>query len=145
MERALRYATGLYLIGLVAHTADHLRRGTGVLTHHVFWAGNLSTLAGVITVVLVFSRHRLAPVMAAAFGLPVAIGVAAVHLLPHWSVFSDAFPGAAPASRVEAISYAVVIIEIIGAALTGIIAMRILARDRQLQRAGTRRTLPPVP
>lgn len=135
MERALRYATGLYAIGLVAHTADHLRRGTGVLTHHVFWAGNLSTLFGVITVAMVFNRHRLAPVMAAAFGLPVAIGVAAVHLLPHWSVFSDAFPGAAPASKVEWISYAVVLIEIAGAALTGIIGMRILQRERQRQQA----------
>jgi hypothetical protein len=134
MERALRYATGLYLIGLIAHTADHLRRGTGVITHDVFWAGNLSTLLGVITVVLVFSRHRLAPVMAAAVGLPVALGVAAVHLLPHWSVFSDAFPGAAPALKVEAISYVVVITEIVGAALMGIIAMRIVLRERELQR-----------
>jgi len=136
MERALRYSTGLYLIGLIAHTADHVRRGTGVLTHHVFWAGNLSTLAGVITVVLVFNRHRLAPVMAAAFGLPVALGVGAVHLLPHWSVFSDAFPGAAPVLKVEPISYVVVIVEIIGAALTGVIAMRILLRERQLQEVG---------
>jgi hypothetical protein len=132
MERSLRYATGLYAIGLVAHTADHLRRGTGVLTHHVFWAGNLSTLLGVITVAMVFSRHRLAPVMAAAFGLPVALGVAAVHLLPHWSAFSDAFPGAAPASKVEAISYVVVLTEIVGAALTGIIGLRIVSRERRL-------------
>jgi hypothetical protein len=136
MDRALRYSTGLYAIGLVAHTADHLRRGTGLLTHHVFWAGNLSTLAGVITVALVFSRHRLAPVMAAAFGVPVAVGVAAVHLLPHWSAFSDAFPGAAPASKVEWISYVVVLVEIIGAALTGIIAVRILGHDRRLQEVG---------
>ena len=128
MERALRNATLLYAFGLIVHTADHIRRGTGVLTHHVFWAGNLSTALGVITIVLVLARHRLAPAAAAAVGLPVALGVAAVHLLPHWSAFSDAFPGAPAASKVEAVSWAVVLIEIVGAAAMGVIGARIVAR-----------------
>src|SRR5438128_6161055 len=96
MERALRYAAGVYAIGLAVHTGDHLRRGFGVLTRHVFWAGNLSTVIGVTAVVLIFARHRLAPLAAVWAGFPIAIGVAAVHLLPRWSACSDAFPGGAP-------------------------------------------------
>src|SRR5437879_2215066 len=80
-ERGLRYATALYAAGLAAHTADHLRRGTGVLTWEVFWAGMLSTAIGLITIALVFARHHLAPLLAAAAGFPIAVGVGASHLL----------------------------------------------------------------
>ncbi len=110
--RLLRYACILYAIGLVAHGADHLRRGMDVLTPEVAWAGTLTTVMGLILIALVFSGHRLAPVAAAAFGFSNAAGVAAVHLLPHWSAFSDAFPGGE--LGVEATSWAAVIIEIAG-------------------------------
>ena len=54
--RWLRYAALLYALGLVLHTADHLRRGTDVVTNQVLWAGNLSTLLGVVTVALAWRR-----------------------------------------------------------------------------------------
>src|SRR5947209_17474840 len=107
-DRLLRYATLLYGVGLVTHTADHLRRGTGVLTREVFWAGMLSTTIGVVTIGLVFARHRLAPLLAAVAGLPFVAGVAAVHLLPHWSALSDAFPDA-HGTGVPALSWTVVL------------------------------------
>jgi hypothetical protein len=90
----LRYATLAYAFGLIVHTSDHLRRGTSVITPEVLWAGTVSTAAGAGVIFLVLAGHRLAPAAAAAFGFPVALGVTLVHLLPHWSVFSDAFPGA---------------------------------------------------
>ncbi len=110
----LRYATLVYALGLLVHTVDHLRRGVDVLTPQVFWAGNVSTLAGVAVIILVLAQHRLAPVVATAFGLPVAVGIVAVHLLPHWSAFSDAFPGSHH-TGVGLQSWTVVMIEIAGA------------------------------
>src|SRR5438132_5949105 len=113
-DRLLAYAAALYGIGLVAHTADHIRRGAGVLTLEVKWAGIVSTAIGVATIALVLARHRLAPLAAVVVGAPIAVGVAAVHLLPHWSVWSDAFPGA-QATGVSPLSWAVVLLEIAGA------------------------------
>jgi hypothetical protein len=125
MQRALRYAATVYAVGLALHTADHLRRGFGVLTRHVFWAGNLSTVIGVTAVVLIFAGHRLAPLAAVWAGFPIAIGVASVHLLPHWSAFSDAFPGGGP-EGVTALSWIAVLIEIVGASAVGVIGLRML-------------------
>jgi hypothetical protein len=116
--RYLRYAALLYALGLALHTADHLRRGLDVLTPQVQWAGNLSTLLGIAAVVLVLMGHRWAPMVAVVTGVPVALGVAAVHLIPHWSAFSDAFPGAQH-TGVTALSYSVVLIEIAGALAMG--------------------------
>lgn len=117
-DRFLRNAALLYGAGLVLHLADHLRRGTDVLTGEVNLLGTISTVAGTITIALVLTRHRFAPIAAVALGFPVAFGVAAVHLLPHWSDFSDAFPGST--TGVNALSWTVVLIEIAGSFLLGL-------------------------
>lgn len=117
-DRALRAATALYAFGFVVHFVDHVRRGLDVVSREVFWAGNLSFAVTVVTVALVLMRHRLAPIVAATVAFPVAIGVAAVHLLPHWSVFSDAFPGGAPRG-ITALSWIAVLLEIAGAIAVG--------------------------
>ena len=56
-----------------------------------------------------------------------ALGVAASHLLPHWSSFSDAFPG----SAVDGWSYAAVVFEVIASLVFGTAGMRILLRPKQ--------------
>jgi hypothetical protein len=127
--RYLRYAALLYALGLALHTADHLRRGLDVLTPEVQWAGNLSTLLGIAAVVLVLMGHRWAPMVAVVTGIPVALGVAAVHLIPHWSAFSDAFPGAQH-TGVTALSYSVVLIEIVGALAMGAAGLAIVLERR---------------
>ena len=124
-DRLLRSGALLYGAGLALHLADHFRRGTEVLTGEVNLLGTISTIAGVAVIVMVFVRHHLAPAAAVALGFPVAIGVAAVHLLPRWSDFSDAFPGST--TGVNAMSWAVVLIEIVGAfalGLAGLAALR---------------------
>lgn len=128
-RRRLHAAAAVYLAGLVAHTADHVRRGTDVLTTEVYWLGIVSTAAGVATVALVVARHRLTPLAAVLFGFPVAIGVAAVHLLPKWSVLSDAFPGSI-GTGVTATSWAVVLVEIAGALALGFAGFAALSRER---------------
>ena len=122
-EGLLRYAAVLYAAGLALHTADHLRRGIDVVTTEVLWLGNLSTAAGIVVIVMVFTRHRLAPTAAVLLGFPVAIGVAAVHLLPRWSTLSDAFPGA-HGTGVTPMSWAVVLLEIAGAFSLGLVGAR---------------------
>lgn len=129
-DRLLRSAAVLYGAGLALHTADHIRRGAGVLTPGVKLAGGVSTIAGVVTVALVLARHRRAPFVAALSGSPIALGVAVVHLLPRWSSFSDAFPGA-HGTGVTALSWIVVIIEIAGALLIGILGANLLFLQRQ--------------
>ena len=129
-DRPLKAATALYALGLALHTADHIRRGTAVISPEVFWAGIFSTSMGLLTIALVFTRHRLAPLAAALLGIPVAVGVAAVHLLPHWSALSDAFPGA-QGTGVTAVSYVVVLLEIAGALALGVVGLRTVLRNRQ--------------
>lgn len=123
-QRLLKAAACVYALGLALHTADHFRRGIGIVTHHVFWAGNLSTLLGAAAVVLILADHRLAPAVAIVFGFPVAIGVAAVHLLPTWSAFSDSFVH----NHLSWMSWTVVSIEIVGAFATGLAGWRIEMR-----------------
>ena len=129
-DRFLRNATILYGAGLVLHVADHFRRGTSVLTGEVNLLGTISTVAGVITIGLVMTRHRLAPVLAMILGFTVAVGVAAVHLLPHWSDFSDAFPGSR--TGVTALSWTVVLIEIAGAFAMGVAGLYALRLPDEL-------------
>jgi hypothetical protein len=129
----LRNAAILYGAGLVLHFADHVRRGTEVLTGEVSLLGTISTVAGVVTIGLIMTRHRLAPVAAIALGFPVAVGVAAVHLLPRWSDFSDAFPGST--TGVNAMSWTVVLIEIAGAFALGLAGLAMMRRSREPARS----------
>ena len=124
--RKLQAAALVYLAGLALHTADHLRRGFDAVTEHVFWAGNVSTAMGLVAVAMILAGHRLAPAAAVAFGFPIAIGVAAVHLLPEWSTaLSDSFVD----QSMSWMSWTVVAIEIVGALATGIVGWRLYRRD----------------
>jgi hypothetical protein len=111
-DRLLRATAVVFLIALLVHAADHLRRGFDVLTPTVFWAGNLQLTLAVIAVVLVFRGHRWAPAAAIAVGFPSAIGFTAAHLLPQWSTFSDSFTGAHPAPDVTGFSWFAALFEI---------------------------------
>ena len=118
-ERLLRGAAMLYAAGLFLHTADHIRRGTHVLTGPVLGLGFVSTVIGLVIVGLILVRHPRAPRLAAVFGPVTAIGVAAVHVPPRWGVLSDAFIGST-GTGVTAFSWAVVFLEIVGALALGI-------------------------
>jgi hypothetical protein len=128
-HRWLKYCALFYALGLALHTADHVRRGLDVVTTQVQIAGNLSTVVGITAAVLVIVGHRFGPMLAALTGIPVGLGVAAVHLLPRWSAFSDAFPGAHN-TGVTATSWTVVLIEIAGALAMGVVGL-LIVRDRR--------------
>jgi hypothetical protein len=125
----LKYAALFYALGLALHTSDHLRRGLDAVTPQVLWAGNVSTAIGVAVAALVVVGHRSGPLLAAVTGIPVAVGVAAVHLLPKWSAFSDAFVGAHN-TGVTAFSWLVVLLEIAGAVAMGVAGWAVLREER---------------
>ena len=125
----LRYCALFYALGLAFHTADHFRRGLDAVTPQVLVVGNVSTAIGVTVAALVVAGYRHGALIAALTGFPVALGVAAVHLLPTWSAFSDAFPGAHNRG-VSPLSWTVVLVEIAGALAMGIAAL-IVVRDER--------------
>jgi hypothetical protein len=128
-HRWLKYSALLYALGLALHTADHFRRGLDASTGQVLVVGNLSTAIGIAVVVMVIVGYRHAPLLAALTGFPVAFGVAAVHLLPTWSAFSDTFVDAHN-TGVTAMSWTVVLIEIAGALAMGIAGFAIVRDQR---------------
>jgi len=129
-DRLLRSAAIIYAAGLAIHSADHIRRGPDVLTSGVKVAGAVTTILGVVAVILVLNRHRRAPLVAALVGFQAALGIGWVHLLPHATSFRDTFPGAR-GTGVTAFSWVAVIVEIVGALLLGIAAVEVLLRKRQ--------------
>ena len=135
-HRFLKYCALLYALGLALHTADHLRRGLDVVTTQVQWAGNVSTVVGITVAVLVVVGNRYGPILAATTGIPVALGVAAVHLLPKWSALSDAFVGAHN-TGVTALSWTVVSIEIVGALAMGVAGLAIVRQHRSAAAVST--------
>jgi hypothetical protein len=122
-DRWLRVAALIFLVTFVGHTADHLRRGLDSIPTEVEVLGNLGTVLTVAALALAFGANRWAPVAAVAAGLPLALGFAAVHLLPDWGRFSDSFPS----GDVDALSWLAASGEIAGAlvfACTGIWVLR---------------------
>jgi hypothetical protein len=126
-DQVLRYAALVFAAVLLVHGADHWRRGFKVLTPEVYWAGMVLSVLAVISITMVLTRHSWGPLVAVVVGFPMGVGVAASHLLPHWSSFSDAFPG----SGVDSLSYAAVVFEVIGSLVFGAAGMRMLLRPRQ--------------
>jgi hypothetical protein len=119
----LQKASLVYLLGLALHNADHFRRGLDATTLHVLWSGNVTTVLGIVGVVMILTKHRYAPQAAVAFGLPIAFGVTAVHFLPDWfGPFSDSFR----AQDMSLVSWAVVAIEVAGALAVGVYGLRVL-------------------
>jgi hypothetical protein len=145
-ERLLRYAALVFALALIVHGADHLRRGIDVLTPEVFWAGNLQTVGALVTLVLVFTRSRWAPVAAVVIGFASAFGFTVVHLVPDWGVFSDAFPGAHADADVTALSWAAALFEVGADFAFGLAGLYVLHRRREAldtrpdaMRSGTQR------
>jgi hypothetical protein len=124
--RRLTAAGVLFGVGSAIHVVDHLRRGQGSVTDELNWAGTFALVVQVTVVVLVLTRHRLAPLVAAAAGFPLALGFFAAHWLPHWSALSD------PVWEVgswSGLSYLASTVEIVGALAVGWAGLAIVRQD----------------
>ena len=122
-ERRLRLAGVLFAAGSAIHLVDHLRRGQGSVTDTLYWAGNLALVLQVTVIVLVLTRHRLAPLAAASAGFPLALGFASAHWLPEWSAMSD------PVWEIDSLtwfSYLASGLEVVGALAVGVAGLAIV-------------------
>jgi len=125
-------ATGVvFAVALLVHGADHARRGIDELPAAVFWLGNLQTVGAIVTLFLVFTRHRWAPVAAIAIGFASAVGFTVVHLLPDWGALSDAFPGAESHAEVTGFSWFAALFEIGADVAFGAAGVQVLRRRRE--------------
>ena len=106
------------------HALDHLRQGLGRLSTEVIAGGQGLLLLALIPLVLSFRRHHLAPLAAAAVGLWTALAVAASHLAPHWSAFSDPYAD----NNLDVISWSQMLLLVAGAAALGIVGIQTMRR-----------------
>lgn len=125
-NRALRYAAVAYAIGLVVHTADHVRRGVDAISQQVFWLGIAGSVVAVVAIAAIIAGHRWAPELAVFAGFSQAVGVVLVHFGPPMGAFSDPLVG----SGVGAGSVAAAVLEVAGAAAAGLVGARLLRRSR---------------
>jgi hypothetical protein len=123
-QRELVIGASAFVAANVLHSLDHLRQGISGLTPQVLWGGSVLSLAAVVTLVLVLRGSPRAPLAAAAVGAWSAFGVAASHLAPHWSAFSDPYPDL----HVDLLSWVVMLAEIAAALLLALLGVRELRR-----------------
>ena len=78
---------------LVLHVADHALRQPAAdqLSLVASLPGLLGVVAVFVSLAFVAREERRAPQIAVVVGLLTALGFIAVHLAPHWSMFSDPY------------------------------------------------------
>ncbi|RMI34458.1 hypothetical protein EBN03_07855 [Nocardia stercoris] len=124
-DTALRWTTVVFTVALVVHGADHLRRGMSTLSMLVMALGTIQQLLALVTIGLVFTHHRRAPLAAMVVGFASAVGFTVVHLLPSWfGPLSDSFIAAPPSAHVNGFSWFAAIFEILADVGIGIAGMR---------------------
>ena len=127
--RLLRWTAAIYGMAWATHNADHLRRGTGVVTTEVLALGVIAGVLQVSAITAVFLKYRWAPLLAVAVGLQAGIGIFAVHLLPRWSSFSDALPGA-HGTGITLFSWIAVVLEMVSSLAFAAAGASVLRRTR---------------
>jgi hypothetical protein len=126
----LALAATAFVAANLLHTLDHLRQGTDDLATEVFAGGTVLSILAVLTLVLALRHHPRAALWAAVVGTWSALGVIASHMAPHWSALSDSYFEI----HADALSWVVMLAEVVAAAYLGLVGSRELRR-----RAGRRR------
>ena len=129
MSDRLTLAAGAFLAANLLHGADHLRQGLDGVSHVVLSGGGLITAAAVAVVVLAVRRHPAAALAATLLGFATTVLVSASHLAPHWSVLSDSYVDDV---SVDALSWAVVLLEIGSALVLGVVAAQQYRSEQQV-------------
>lgn len=94
--KALRVTGAVWAVTILVHAADHVRRGLDASPRVVITLGAAAFVLQGVAIAAALRGDPRAPRLAVAIALPNALGVVAVHLLPHWSFLSDSFPSNAP-------------------------------------------------
>ena len=131
-HRLLVGASAALLLSVALHGIDHALqdRGIGALSAEVMVGGIVNAALAVLVLVLALRAHPRAPLIAAAVGAYMAIGVTAAHFAPHWSALSD------PYSELSlgAVSWAAAGFEVACAAALAAVGMAVLRRRRTADR-----------
>ncbi|MGW0180410.1 hypothetical protein [Nocardia sp. NPDC003345] len=121
----LRRVTVIFAIALAVHAADHFRRGMDTVSMLVMTLGVIQMVLAVVTVALVFTRHRWAPAAAIGIGFVSAFAFILVHLFPDWfGPLSDSFINPPASARVTGFSWFAAIFEILADFALGIAGLR---------------------
>jgi hypothetical protein len=121
-DRYLVALNGLLVVMIVVHDLDHVRQGRA-LQSELLGVGAIAIVTGVGSLVLAIREHWLAPAAAVVVGFGNVVGVALIHVAPHWGPFSDPYS----AARVDWFSWTVIVtMMIVGLMLgiAGILALR---------------------
>jgi hypothetical protein len=78
----------------------------------------------VAVVVLIYQRHRLAPLVATVAGLQLTAGYLVVHFAPTHPYFSDSFTGVAHVSPLSWFAASLEVVAALTLALAGLVTMR---------------------
>jgi hypothetical protein len=127
----LSLAATAFVAANVLHSLDHLRQGTGDLATEVMAGGTVLSALAILTLVLALRRHPRAALWAAVVGSWSALGVLAAHVAPHWSAFSDSYFEI----HADALSWIVMLAEVVAAAYLGVVGFRELRRRPAGRRA----------
>jgi hypothetical protein len=128
MDSVQRWTFAAFATDLI-HDLDHVRRHN-YSPAPVRGLGFVALVGGILAVTLVVKRNRFAVPFVCFYGFASSIGLVLVHVLPHWGAISDPFT----AARVDALSWALVGVNIAVDFMLGVVATRELigARSRGL-------------
>lgn len=124
-QRPILIASAALLGVTVSHILDHARQGRplpGVLTA----VGTLGLAMAGLSLFLAVRKHPASAPAAAFIGLSSVVGLVAVHILPHWSIFSDPYHEVG----VDALSWANLALFILAALVLGVLGAKALERRR---------------
>ncbi len=132
-DRWLVWAVTLFAVAVLLHNSDHARRGVDSMGRDVFVVGSSAIILEVGIAVLIYRRHRWAPLAAAVIGFSLGAGYLVVHFLPHRSWLSDSFISAA---NVRPLSWGAASLETVSAIILGVAGLVALRRRGGLASAG---------
>lgn len=95
LRRAMIWGVCLLALAQVVHVLDHAlvqERGLEPLTAETQAIGIVGYLTTLAVLLLVLRRDALAPLACVALGASFVLGTVVVHVLPHFSAFSDPYP-----------------------------------------------------
>lgn len=130
--RRLLLANLALAILIAGHVVDHVLRQPAdeQLSLVASLPGLLGTVAVFVALGLVAADYRHAPEVAGVIGMLTALGFVAVHLAPHWSMFSDPYAD----RNLDAGSWIEMLAALAAGLLLAVEALRVTARRRPAPR-----------
>jgi len=124
--RHLRTLNWALLVMIVVHDLDHVRQDRA-LQSELLGVGAIALVTALVSLGLAVREHWLAPAAAVVVGFGNLVGVALVHVAPHWGPFSDPYA----AAHVDWFSWAVIVAMMLIGLMLGVVGMRALRSSRQ--------------